>query len=79
IGYMRNFLYNDPDWNYTSYNVSIPAWANEENPGNIDITDFNFTAYKSLGRKILWYQGLADGRLPARASTDFFEYVVNAT
>ncbi|TDZ13434.1 putative feruloyl esterase B-2 [Colletotrichum spinosum] len=79
VGYFQNFVYDDPEWDWKSYNDSIPEFANETNAGDLDVADFNLTTFASLGHKLIIYHGLADASAPANASIDFYEKVVNAT
>ncbi|KAF9876849.1 feruloyl esterase b precursor [Colletotrichum karsti] len=78
LGYFKNFIY-DADWEASSYNDSVPAYANETNPGELDVNSFNLTQFASLGHKIIMYHGTADGVNSLNASIQFYESVVNAT
>ncbi|GKT64938.1 impB/mucB/samB family protein [Colletotrichum tofieldiae] len=76
VGYMRNFVFNDAEWAWSSYNETVPAYANDTNPGELDVNSFNLTRFSSLGGKIIMYHGLADAHIPATASRHYYEKVV---
>ncbi|GKT92119.1 feruloyl esterase b [Colletotrichum tofieldiae] len=73
---MRNFVFNDAEWAWSSYNETVPAYANDTNPGELDVNSFNLTRFSSLGGKIIMYHGLADAHIPATASRHYYEKVV---
>ncbi|WYZ43945.1 hypothetical protein EsH8_VII_000381 [Colletotrichum jinshuiense] len=76
VGYMRNFLYNDTEWSWSSYNETVLTYANDTNPGQLDATSFNLTQFSSLGGKIIMYHGLSDGSVPPKASQSFYDVIV---
>ncbi|KXH53265.1 feruloyl esterase B [Colletotrichum salicis] len=76
VGYMKYFLFNDAEWAWSSYNETVPDYANETNPGELDVNTFNLTKFSSLGGKIIMYHGLSDADVPAKASQVYYDKVV---
>ncbi|KAF6814672.1 feruloyl esterase b precursor [Colletotrichum sojae] len=79
VQYFQNFVYADPTWAWSSYNDSVPVYANETNPGDLDVNNFNLTTFASLGHKVLMYHGMADASVPFNASIHLYNFLSNAT
>ncbi|KAK3319951.1 Tannase/feruloyl esterase [Cercophora scortea] len=76
LGYDRDFLCNDPSWNWTDFNLSRTiALAEKLHPGDATAAQFDLSAFKQRGAKLMLYHGLADGLVPTRGS----EYYYNET
>jgi hypothetical protein len=79
-GYERYFLFNDPDWDWRSYNDSIVAIADRLDPGSATADGFaNMSAVRDRGGKILMYHGMADGLIPTGSSEYFYQQVAAVT
>ncbi|KAK4229246.1 tannase and feruloyl esterase-domain-containing protein [Podospora fimiseda] len=77
-GYMQYFLFDDPSWNWTKWNDSIVWQADSADPGNCTADDYDLTALKERGGKILMYHGASDALIPQRSSDVFYERVAEA-
>jgi feruloyl esterase len=75
INYIRDFLYDDPSWDWTSYNDSVVDDAIRLNPGNATADDFDLSKFKRLGGKMIIYHGLADGLVPPKGSELYYNRV----
>ncbi|KAM0714913.1 hypothetical protein Q7P37_009378 [Cladosporium fusiforme] len=73
--YVRDFVLNDPNWDYESFNGSIVALADELAPGNASATDFDLAPFHARGGKLLHHHGSADGLIPTRSSILFHSQV----
>ncbi|OHE99938.1 feruloyl esterase B [Colletotrichum orchidophilum] len=76
VSYMKYFLFDDEEWAWSSYNDTVPAYANATNPGDLDVNTFNLTKFSSLGGKIIMYHGLSDADVPSKASQVYYDKVV---
>jgi len=75
VGIMRNFVYHDPNWDYTTYDWErfrrdVEPVANVLNADNPDLS-----AFRAQGGKLLMYHGWADVALTAHMSTDYVDRV----
>jgi feruloyl esterase len=76
MGYLRYFLYDDPKYNYTLYNDTAVQRAVLTNPGQATVTNYNMSAFRDSGAKMIMYHGLADGLIPPRGSDMYYENVL---
>ncbi|KAF2170462.1 hypothetical protein M409DRAFT_19283 [Zasmidium cellare ATCC 36951] len=74
--YIRYFLFDDPSWNVYTYNFSVVHAADEAQPGNSSITNFDFAPFYRRGGKLIHYHGLADGLIPPESSDYFFRQLL---
>jgi len=78
-GYASDFLLNNPNWDWRSYNDSLVSLADRLNPGRANADNFAaLKAYKSRGGKLLLYHGLADGLVPVKGSLLYYNKTVSA-
>lgn len=75
INFIRDFLYDDPSWYWTSYNDSVVADAVRLNPGNATADEYDLSPFKAKGGKMIIYHGLADGLVPPQGSELYYEQV----
>ncbi|KAF2185566.1 tannase and feruloyl esterase [Zopfia rhizophila CBS 207.26] len=62
MGYPDNYVYND----------SALTDAVDKNPGNATADGFNISKFAQNRGKIILYQGLADGVIPAKSTMNFY-------
>jgi feruloyl esterase len=75
LGFMRYFLYHDPQWSYVGYDWDgfeqearpLAAVLNAENP--------DLSAFRAHGGKLLMYHGWADVALSAHMTTNYVDRV----
>lgn len=77
--YVQYMLLDDPSWDWRDYNDSIVALADARNPGRATAHDFDMSAFKKTGGKILMYHGMTDALIPTGSSTHFYKTVGAAT
>jgi feruloyl esterase len=75
IGYIRDFLYNDASWSWTSFNDSVVDYAVKTNPGNATADSYDLSDFKRRKGKMVMYHGLADGLVPPKGSDWYYEKV----
>ncbi|KAK4142939.1 CTP synthase N-terminus-domain-containing protein [Dichotomopilus funicola] len=76
VGYARNFLFNDPTWDWRTFNESVIRYADIHDPGDATADDYAALGkVRARGGKVLMYHGLADGLVPTKGS----ELYVNRT
>lgn len=76
--YVKYFLFDDPDWKWQSYNDSIVWIADKTDPGDASADRYDIPDFKARGNKIIMYHGMADGLIPTRSSSYFYEQVAAA-
>jgi len=79
VGYDKDFLYDDPNWKWESYNDSAIAEADARDPGQCNADNYGaLKAYKQRGGKMILYHGLADGLVPTKGSLMYYDKTVQA-
>ncbi len=76
--YVRYFLLSNPAWRWQDMSSSIVEWADQRDPGDLNATDYNITAFHARGGKLLQYHGYADGVIPPCSSTYYYDHVLEA-
>lgn len=79
VGYVQNFVLNDPLFEAAHYNDSILQLAEALDPGNSTADDYNLTSFRDRGGKMLMYHGAADGLVPTTAASLYYDRAVQAT
>ncbi|KAI0136214.1 tannase and feruloyl esterase-domain-containing protein [Xylariales sp. AK1849] len=74
--YLRFMLLENPAWNYTYYNDSLVSYAVQTDPGFATANDYNLTAFKNLGHKMIMYHGLGDGLIPPKGTDMYYNNVI---
>ncbi|KAI1840423.1 hypothetical protein JX265_007153 [Neoarthrinium moseri] len=76
--YIQDFLLNDPNWPFESYDDSLVALADKLDPGSCTADNYAAMAgYQKRGGKVLMYHGQSDGLISTRSSTHFYESVAS--
>lgn len=79
IGYARDFLFDDPSWDWHTFDESVVAYAEAHDPGGATADDYAAMApVRERGGKVVLYHGLADGLVPTRGSEVFYNRTVAA-
>lgn len=68
----KYFLYNDLTWNISQFSDKTVYDAFRVDPGNATSDDFDISAYRDRGGKLIIYHGGSDGYIPTRSSIDFY-------
>lgn len=77
-GYFQNFIYNDSSYDFTSYTDNDFAAAVRIDPGRATAREFDISAFKGNGGKIIMYHGYADPLIPAGSSIDYVHGTLSA-
>lgn len=72
IGYAQDFVYNDPNWQWQTFNDSIVAAAEKLQPGQATADQYDLSKFRNKGGKIIMYHGLADGLVPTKGSELYY-------
>ncbi|KAI5459542.1 Tannase/feruloyl esterase [Mariannaea sp. PMI_226] len=78
VGYQRYFLYDDPNWQWQDFNDSSVAYARKKNPGGATAAQYDISAYRNRGGKVIMYHGIADGLVPTKGSELYYNRTVKA-
>ncbi|KAJ8127992.1 hypothetical protein O1611_g5644 [Lasiodiplodia mahajangana] len=77
-GYFQNFIYNDTAYNFTSYTDKDYLAAVRTDPGRATAQDFDISAFKESGGKIIMYHGYADSLIPTGSSIEYVKRTLSA-
>lgn len=76
--YVADFVLSNPDWDYTTFNASVLALADQTRPGNASATDYDLSPFHARGGKLMHHHGTADGLIPTGSSVYFHSQVQQA-
>ncbi|KAH9897390.1 putative ferulic acid Esterase/Feruloyl esterase [Xylariomycetidae sp. FL2044] len=79
LGYARYFLLDDPAFALAEFDDGLAALADRLDPGNATADDYDLSAFRDRGGKVLMYHGTADGLVPTRGSGLYYERLVQTT
>lgn len=73
IDMYKNFVFSDPDWDYTEYDFS--NWHDDvaETDSILNAVDTDLTEFKDAGGKIIFWTGWSDLAISALGTIDYFE------
>jgi feruloyl esterase len=75
-GVMKYFVFQDPDWDYSTYDFSTFASDVAAVSPTLDATDPDLDAFRARGGKLLMYNGWRDMALTPMGTIDYYEAVV---
>ncbi len=75
-GFMKYFVYDDPDWNYADYNWDTFREDTKLAAETLNATNPDLSAFRERGGKLLMYNGWADMAITAFGTIDYFESVL---
>jgi hypothetical protein len=79
IGYARDFLYNNPSWDWHTFDESAITLAEATDPGGATADDYPaLGAFRKKGGKVILYHGLADGLVPVGGTELYFNRTTTA-
>lgn len=73
--FFKNFVYNDPAWDYRTYDFRNYRKDSAIAGSMLNATDTNLDAFKARGGKLVLYHGWSDAALSANATTKYYEQV----
>ncbi len=73
----KYFVFQDPDWDYSTYNLD--TWKEDTHLAGtvLNATDPNLDTFKNRGGKLLLWHGWSDAALPAEATVDYYKSVLD--
>ena len=72
-GYFANFIYQDPNWDFSKFDVDKdPAASRKQLGAVLDAPDLKFTKFKAHGGKILEFQGWSDAEVTPLGTVDYY-------
>jgi feruloyl esterase len=85
VGFMRNFVYEDPDWDWRTFDwISGPTCVEQKVvvPGQtlatvLNAIDPDLSVFHGSGGKLIQYHGFSDPEVPPLTSINYFESVVS--
>jgi len=73
VGFFNYFVFNDPNWDWRTFDFDRDLAYADKKMGFISATDRNLTAFKLHGGKLLMYAGWVDPILPAEDVVEYYE------
>ena len=70
VGFFKYFLFNNPNWDWNTFDFDRDAAFADTRRGFISATSRDLSAFKSHGGKLLMYTGWVDPILPAEDVVD---------
>lgn len=71
----KYFVFDDPAWDYTSYDFSTWAQDVAETAELLDATDTDLGRFRDEGGKIIFWTGWSDPALTALGTIDYYERI----
>jgi hypothetical protein len=68
----KYLVFNDPDWNYASYNFSNFAKDTRYAAAYLNATNLNLSGLQKRNGKLIIWHGWADPALPPQATVDYY-------
>jgi len=78
LSFVRYFLYDDPSYPLSRFNETVVRDAERLNPGGVTADQYDLSAFKSRGGKIIMWHGMADGVVTPKASDLYYTRVADA-
>jgi feruloyl esterase len=75
VEFFRYFVFDDPNWNYRSFDFDKDVAFTREKVGFIDAIDADMRPFQAKGSKLIMYTGWVDPILPAEDIVDYYERV----
>lgn len=75
-GVMKYFIYNDPDWTYSGYDLNNLQHDSELVAQTLNATDPDLSAFRERNGKLLMYTGWSDTAITALGTVDYYEQVL---
>lgn len=75
IDYLRYWVFNDSNWDFTTFKYEDVLTADKTDPGNATANDFDLSPFQKRGGKLIHYHGLADNLIPSGSSQYFYDQV----
>jgi Tannase and feruloyl esterase len=75
-GYFANMIYDKPDWNYKTTDLSQATKASDERGAKVlNATDPDLSRFRNRGGKLIIYHGWDDPAISALNTIDYFHHV----
>jgi feruloyl esterase len=76
--WVENFLVNDTNWDWQTFDYRTVQLADQINPGTANADNYDMSTFYKRGGKLIHYHGLADGMITAGSSVYFRKKVMQA-
>lgn len=73
--WFRYAVYNNPNWDPATYNLTDATIADQVNPGNIKTYPSTLASFQNRGGKIVMFHGQQDNQISSFNSPRFYEHV----
>jgi len=76
--FFKNMVYNDPAWNYRSFDVDRDVKAADDKLGDVlNSINPDLSAFSKRGGKLILYHGWADAAIPAMNAIHYYDSLVS--
>jgi Tannase and feruloyl esterase len=77
-GFFRDFVFEDPTWDFHSFDPERDGQLTDRKLASIlNATDPDLRKFAARGGKLIMYHGWSDAVIPAYASIDYYQHVVD--
>jgi feruloyl esterase len=76
-GVMQNMIFNDPDWDYSTYSYDNYREDSSSIAKILNATNPDLSSFRDRGGKLLMYHGWSDRALSANATIKYFDDVMS--
>ena len=76
--FVSNFVVNDANWNWTTFNTSIVTLADKAVVAQGNADKYDMSQFQANGGKLIHYHGMADSLIPTSSSILFREKVADS-
>jgi len=78
VQYVQDFLLNDSSWKWQTYSDNLTWLAEKLDPGQSTAAQYDVSSFRDRGGKMIMYHGQADGLVPMKGSTLYYNETVKA-
>ncbi len=78
IGFFRNFVFHDPNWDVRTFDWDRDVAYAESQVPFVEAMSLDYRGFKARGGKLLMYTGLADPVVPPEDPMSYYEAVARA-
>ncbi|MBM3734414.1 MAG: tannase/feruloyl esterase family alpha/beta hydrolase [Acidobacteria bacterium] len=73
--FFKNMVYNNPDWDFRTFDVDRDYKAARRLAKTLDATNPDLSKFQARGGKLILYHGWSDAAIPGQNTIDYFQSV----
>ena len=76
--FVQDAVYNNTNWSFTDFDYQVVEDADRIRPGNANADQFDISAFRSKGGKLIMYHGLADPLIATGSSLYYYKHTLTS-